>query len=89
MSSISSYEGAEEGNSEALLYDARTFGRIKAVKNTFGFIVCEDDNTDYFFHCSELLDDTEWSSLYLGMYVSFELGERNGRSCAVMVKVEQ
>ncbi len=52
----------------------------------FGFIKTEDD-TDLFFHRNEL-EGVEFNSLREGQEVEFEKGQgRDGRPCAVKVKL--
>ena len=64
-------------------------GRIKSLVKDFGFIYCEINNTDYFFHQTSLESKSE--KLAIGSLVSFELRANRGRpgSHAIQVKLIQ
>lgn len=60
-------------------------GTIKVLKDHFGFITCEGEKDDVFFHGSALVD-CEFGDLSVGDTLSFEMGEgRNGKTQAVEV----
>lgn len=58
-------------------------GTIKNMKLGYGFITRED-GSDIFFHISQFESEGEPES---GMAVTFEIGERNGKSQAQHVKL--
>jgi CspA family cold shock protein len=51
----------------------------------FGFIARDDDSTDLFTHCSQIKGASDY--LKPGQRVEFDEGERNGKPCAVNVRV--
>ena len=62
-------------------------GVIKVLKDGFGFIKVEGENSDVFFHANNLVD-VEYDDLEEGMTLRFEMGEgRNGKEQAVDVEL--
>jgi DGQHR domain-containing protein len=62
-------------------------GRIKNLVKDFGFIYCETNNTDYFFHESSI--ESNSGDIAIGSLVSFVLRANRGRegSHAIQVRV--
>jgi DGQHR domain-containing protein len=62
-------------------------GRIKSLVKDFGFIYCETNKTDYFFHQTSIESENE--NLVIGNLVSFKLRANKGRegSHAIQVKL--
>ena len=63
-------------------------GRIKSLVKDFGFIYCEINKTDYFFHQTSL-DSIVKDDLAIGKIVTFKLRANKGRegSHAINVKL--
>lgn len=59
-------------------------GKIKTLKNGFGFIAPDDGSNDVFFHMSEL-QGVEFNSLQLGQAVSYETADSDKGPKAVGV----
>lgn len=49
-------------------------GKIKNVnvEKNYGFLVSDDDNKEYFFHRSCLVNDSDWQDLERGRHITFE-----------------
>ncbi len=60
-------------------------GKIKTLKNGFGFIAPDDGANDVFFHMSELPDPAMFNTLQLGQAVSYETAESDKGPKAVGV----
>jgi DGQHR domain-containing protein len=60
-------------------------GIIKNLVKDFGIIFCEENNTDYFFHESSFLDNSE--KISIGNIVSFGLKSNRGREGAYAIDV--
>lgn len=50
-------------------------GKIKTLKNGFGFIAPDDGAADVFFHMTELQGGVEFNTLKEGQAVSYETAE--------------
>lgn len=61
-------------------------GKIKSLVKDFGFIFCEINKTDYFFHQSSLIKKNE--ALEVGQIVSFKLRANRGREGSHAVDVQ-
>jgi DGQHR domain-containing protein len=60
-------------------------GRIKNLVKDFGFIFCESNDTDYFFHESSIVDNSE--KISIGSLVTFVLRANRGREGAHAIDV--
>lgn len=61
-------------------------GKIKTLKNGFGFIAPDDGGNDLFFHMTEL-QGVEFNSLALGQAVSYETADSEKGPKATQVKL--
>lgn len=62
-------------------------GKIKVLKNGFGFIVTEERDSDVFFHANNM-EGIEFNDLQEGQILSFEIGEgNNGKEQAINIQL--
>ena len=61
--------------------------RVVVDKN-FGFITSDEDGKDYFFHRSELMNETDFNQQLKGRTVEFEPGESEKGKRAEQVYVD-
>lgn len=62
-------------------------GKIKTLKNGFGFIAPDDGAADLFFHMTELDPSVDFNSLALGQAVSYETADSEKGPKATQVKL--
>ena len=60
-------------------------GVIESLDSRFGFVSVEGEKM--FFHVNQLMFGKEWEQLKAGMHVSFRVGKRKEKLCALWVKV--
>lgn len=64
-------------------------GRIKNInlKKRFGFLKSDDTGKDYFFHSSEMFDESQFEDLWDGLSVEFEPVDSPKGPRAIIMKV--